>query len=608
MPEDVSRQPAEAAAEQPALSNPDTASFEQIVADAERLGANYGKPEVLRLYRSWIAAHSNGDRHLYAAWFNLAVELGRAGKPDEAILAYKSGLAIKPDFSPAALNLGLQLEQCGQPAAALQVWRQATQSDEVRTALLNQRARLLEQLGQLAEAEQTLRASLLTNPQQPDAIQHWVHIRQKMCLWPTLAEIVPTLSTQDLLDQSGPLAVLALTDKVAVQRQVTAGWINRKTTPTPIRLSPPEGYQHDRIRLGYMSSDFCRHAMSYLIAELFERHDRTRFSVFGYCSSPEDGSDIRARVIRAFDRHVSIRGLTDEEAAKLIRADEVDILIDLNGLTAGARMQILRWRPAPIQATYLGFIGPVPVPELDFLCCDDDVIPPDIASAYAPRPLYIAHNYQANDTKRVIGAPTTRAAVGLPEEAFVFCCFSNHYKITEELFAAWMTILRRVERGVLWLAVDNPWSPPNLQQRAQALGVDPARLLFVGRTDPAQYMSRLALPDLFLDTYPYNAGTIASDVIRMGLPMLTLRGEAYASRMAARLLHAIGAERGVTASIDEYVETAVTLATDTAAYAQYRSLFTPARWAETIGNIADFTRQFEATLGRIHAELHRNAD
>ncbi len=494
-------------------------------------------------------------------------------------------------------------EQTGQPDAALQAWEWALQADEARTALLNQRARLMEQRGALADAEATLRKSLLTNPRQPDAVQHWVHIRQKMCLWPALDETIPGLGREDLLSQCEPLAVLALTDRIAGQSAVAANWIGRKTTPAPLRLSPPHGYRHERIRIGCMSSDFCRHAMSYLIAELFERHDRGRFEVFGYCLSPEDGSDIRQRVIAAFDHFRPIGALSDEEAAKRIRADEIDVLIDLNGLTSGSRLQILRWRPAPVQATYLGFVGPVPLPELDFLLCDDYVVPPALAGAYQPRPLPIGINYQANDSKRVIGAPVTRTTAGLPEDAFLFCCFSNHYKITEEMFAAWMAILRLAANAKLWLATDNSWSPHHLRARAATLGVDPARLVFTGRVDPAQYMARLALGDVFLDTFPYNVGTIAADAIRMGLPLVTLAGEAFASRMAARFLNAIGADRGIAHSFDEYVETAATLANDAEAYAAYSSLFSAQRWAATIGDIGEFTNEYEATLERIHAEV-----
>ena len=245
------------------LAQLESATFSQIIATAEGIGANRGAPAVIELYRNWIATQAGGERNLYAAWFNLGVEYAHGGQVREAILAYRTALALKPDFSPTAINLGLLLEQAGQPDAALRAWERALQADEARTALLNQRARLMEQRGALAEAEATLRKSLLTDPRQPDAVQHWVHIRQKMCLWPALDETIPGLGREELLSQCGPLAVLALTDRIAGQSTVAANWIARKTTPAPERLSPPGGYRHDRIRLGYMSSDFCRHAMSY---------------------------------------------------------------------------------------------------------------------------------------------------------------------------------------------------------------------------------------------------------------------------------------------------------------------------------------------------------
>jgi predicted O-linked N-acetylglucosamine transferase (SPINDLY family) len=243
------------------------------------------------------------------------------------------------------------------------------------------------------------------------------------------------------------------------------------------------------------------------------------------------------------------------------------------------------------------------MPELDFLLCDEFVIPPAYAALYQPTPLYVAPNYQANDRKRVIGEPVSRSSVGLPEDRFVFCCFSNHYKITEAMFGAWMQILRRTEGAVLWLTADNTWSCDNLRTRAASLGIDPARILFAGRVNPAEYMARLALPDLFLDTSPYNAGTIASDAIRMGLPMVTLSGESFASRMAARLLQAIGASAGITETFEHYIETAVAIATRPALYAQYRSLFTETNWAATIGDIATFTYHYEDSL--IQIELAR---
>ncbi len=553
---------------------------------------------VIDAYRIWLEANGHHSAHLIVGWFNLGAELGRAGCPSDAIAAYRNALVVQPDFYQAAVNLGLTLEAQGQPDAALEAWGKALQPGTARTALLNHRGRLLEAHGHLEDAERELRASLMVDPDQPDVIQHFVHLRQKACLWPVLADTIPDLLPAALRQHAGPLGALALTDRVSEQRQITAEWIERRTTPAAQRLSPAEGYQHDRIRIGYLSSDFCSHAMSYLIVELFENHDRSRFEVIGYCSSPEDGSAIRQRVLAAFDQVRIIRHLSDEQAARVIREDEIDILVDLNGLTAGARMQMLRYRPAPVQATYLGFIGPVPLPELDWMFCDDVVVPPAVAHEYHPAPLAIGPCYQANDSRRTI-VPATRVEIGLPQDRFVFCCFSRHYKITEEMFGAWMTILHRTDPAVLWLAEDNQWSRRNLLAHAAAAGIGPERIKFANRTDPAHYIGRMAQADLFLDTFPYNAGTIASDAIRMGLPLLTLAGQSFASRMAAGLLTAVGAKQEIMRSIDDYIGTAVALANDRTAYEAFKSAGAGLGWQRTIGNISSFTAQSEAALAHI---------
>jgi predicted O-linked N-acetylglucosamine transferase (SPINDLY family) len=572
-------------------------SFESLVAVIENTHPGTRISDI-ELYQRWLEANAQISPHLFAGWYNLGATLAKHGDRGNAAIAYGNAIALKPDFSPAAVNLGLSLEANGNTEGALAAWERALQPVASQITLLNHRGRLLERLGRLAEAHDTLQRSLLLDPQQPDAIQHFVHIRQRICRWPILADL-PGLPVAAQLAACGPLGILALTDDVALQARVAAGWIARKTEPAARRLSPPEGYRHDRIRLGYLSSDFCRHAMSFLVAELFERHDRTRFEVFGYCSSPEDGSDTRRRVTSAFDHHRLIRDLTDADAAALIRADEIDILIDLNGLTSGARLQILRHRPAPIQATYLGFIGPVPLPELDYLFADSFVIPAEEHAHYAPIPLAIAENYQANDRHRDIAPPASRAAVGLPEDAFVFCCFCNHYKITEPMFAAWMTILRAAPHSVLWLCPDNAASPEALRHAARTAGIDNARIIFADRAEPAIYLSRMRLADLFLDTFPYNAGTVASDALRVELPLLTQCGRSFASRMAARLLDLLGAQDGITQNTDDYIARAVHLATDRDAYKNFKAHFTFAKWSESIGNIEGFTKELEATLQRI---------
>jgi predicted O-linked N-acetylglucosamine transferase (SPINDLY family) len=571
--------------------------FAELLGRIEDLGANRGAQAVIALYTRWVTAKTD-DPCLHIAWFNLGAELSCAGDLDGARIAYESALRLHPGFSPAAVNLGLTLERAGDIAGALGAWSRATQPDTSRTLLLNHQARLLEKTGRLVEAEQLLRKSLATSNDQPDAMQHFVHIRQKLCLWPALDGDALGLPAERLAEGGGPLATLALFDDVAMQTRIAADWIARKTSPAP-RLSPPGGYRHAKLRIGYLSSDFCRHAMSFLIAELFERHDRAQFEVFGYCSTIDDGSAIRARVLAAFDHHRAILALSDEAAARAIRADEIDILVDLNGLTQGSRLQLLRYRPAPVQATYLGFVGPVPLPELDYLFCDDIVVPPASRHLYQPPPLSIAPLYQANDRQRDIAAPISRAELGLPDDAFIFCCFSNHYKITPALFACWMRILARAERSLLWLAADLEASAVNLRGAASAAGIDPARLIFAPRTDPARYMARLAAADLFLDTFPYNAGTVASDALRMALPLVTRAGESFASRMAASLLTALGATGGIASDFETYEEIAVSFATDPAAYAGYKAQVSLDRWQATIGDIDTLTKSYEKCLRSI---------
>jgi predicted O-linked N-acetylglucosamine transferase (SPINDLY family) len=557
-----------------------------------------GNIEVV-FYQAWLDAHATTSPLLFAAWFNLGVTLARIGDRANAMIAYQNALTLKPDLYAASINLGLLHEATGHPDTALQLWEQALQPDETRVALLVQRGRLLEATGVLPEAEKALRSALLIDPTRPDVIHHWVHIRQKLCAWPALLGLTPDLQPADLLANCGPLGLLALSDDIAVQSAAAASWITRKTTPAPQLLAPRAGYRHDRIRLGYLSSDFCRHAMSYLIAELFERHDRTRFEIYGYDASRDDGSDIRARVIAAFDHYRPVRELTDEAVAQAIRRDEIDIIIDLNGLTEGTRLEALRWKPAPVAATYLGFIGAVPLPELDFLLCDNFVIPPALAGRYHPTPLPIPNLFQANDSKRTVGRPMTRAEVGLPESRFVFSCFSRHYKITEEMFAAWMQILAGSGESVLWLARDNDWSEANLRAAVARAGIAPERLIFAERIDPDLYMSRLRLPDLFLDTFPYNAGTVASDALRMELPLLTLCGDSFVSRMAGSLVNALGVPDAIARTRDEYVAKAIHLATAPAAYQHFRAGFTRAAWEASIGDIARFTRDLETALASV---------
>lgn len=554
--------------------------------------------EAALLYDLWLAANG-ATLAACAVWFNLGVLRMKTGQPGLAAEAYRAALRLKPDLHEASVNLGTALEAAGDTAGALAAWRAALPPPALRQILHNQLGRLLEAEGKLGPAAQELRASLMITPDQPDVQQHLIHARQRMTDWPAQALDVPGLTDAAAARNCGPLAALALYDDPLDQAAAAALWIARKIPFPGGPLAPAAGYAHDRIRIGYLSTDFCRHAMSFLIAELIERHDRQRFQVHGYCASPEDGSEIRARLRGAFDHFTVIKGLGDEQAARRIAADEIDVLIDLNGLTKGARLEILRWKPAPVQATYLGYIGPVPLAELDYLICDAVTVPPDLAEAYTPRPLRIEGCYQANDSTPPRLPPVSRAEEGLPQAGFVFACHSHHYKLTAPMWHSWLRILQAVPGSVLWLVDDTAEGRAALSARWAAAGLAPERLIFAPRVDPDRYRARLALADLFLDTAPYNAGTIASDALRMGLPLLTLQGKAFSSRMASSLLTAVGLPDCIATSPEDYEARAIDLALSPDRLAQARAHLAGGAWARTLGDAADFTRRFEAAIASV---------
>jgi predicted O-linked N-acetylglucosamine transferase (SPINDLY family) len=354
--------------------------------------------------------------------------------------------------------------------------------------------------------------------------------------------------------------MLSVSDDPAEQLEAARRYVKKKVISNVLAMSNPKGYGHSKIRIGYCSSDFCLHPVSMLTVEMFELHDREHFEVYGYCWSPEDGSGMRQRVISAVDHFMRIDQMTDEEAARQIRADEIDILVDLQGQTAGARGNLLAYRPAPIQITYLGLPATTGLPSIDYVIADQFLIPDSTAHYYSEKPLYMPDIYQVSDRQRVVGPQPSRESCGLPAEGFVFCSFNNNYKFTPEVFDVWMRTLQRVPGSVFWVLADNQWAEDNLRLEAEMRGIDTARLIFAGRVSPADYLARYQAADLFLDSFPFNAGTTANDALWMGLPVLTYSGRSFASRMAGALLNAAGLEELITYSLDDYEEKAVWLA------------------------------------------------
>jgi predicted O-linked N-acetylglucosamine transferase (SPINDLY family) len=569
-----------------------------------------GLPEASALlYENWVAHTASPLRHV--ACFNWGVVLAALNRHAEAERAYRQALAYAPGFSHALLNLGHQLERQGRFDEALAQWQVIAQQIapdeaalELRLHALNNCARVCEQLRRFEEAEAWLKLSLSLNPVQSGPIQHYVHLRQKQCKWPVY-EPVGAVTHYQLLAGTSALAMLSATDDPALHMVAAQRFaLERVPKPPLLPLHPAYGPRSGRIKIGYLSGDLHMHAVGLLTAELYEQHDRSRFEVHAFCWSSEDGSPLRARLKASFDKLWPIAGLSDEAAAQLIAQQGIDVLVDLHGLTNGARPAILGMRPAPVQVSYLGFPGTCGLPGVDWVIADHYVMPPELLPYSSERPIYLPNCYQVSDRQREIGPTPTRAQCNLPEDAFVYCAFNNNFKFTEEVFGSWMRVLHAVPNSVLWLLADNPWAQENMCRAAEAAGVARERLIFAPRVAPPDYLARLQMADLFLDTFPYNGGTTASDVLWMGLPLLTLSGRSYISRMAGSLLTHVGLPELITASVAEYERMAVLLGRTPARVASYRRYLTEHGRQAVLFDTPRFVRALEAELERL-ALSHR---
>ena len=363
----------------------------------------------------------------------------------------------------------------------------------------------------------------------------------------------------------------------------------------PALVEPGRRLGNDRIRIGYLGGEFRNQATSILAAELFELHDKRRFEIVAFDNGWDDGSMLRRRMNAAFDEVVTIAALPDDAAAHAIAERRIDILVNLNGWFGLGRTGVFARRPAPVQVNYLGFPGTLGAPYLDVIVADAQTIPPGDERAYAERVVRLPHSYQPNDRQRAIGAPTTRAAQGLPEEAVVFACFNNTYKITPATFASWMRILGAVDGSVLWLLQDNDAATRNLRAAATAHGIDASRLRFAPRTRLDDHLARHACADLFLDTLPYNAHTTASDSLWAGLPVLSCRGSTFPGRVGASLLNALDlADDLLVDDVAAFESRAIELARDRARLARLRERLARARRTAPLFDTPAYCRDLEA--------------
>jgi predicted O-linked N-acetylglucosamine transferase (SPINDLY family) len=452
-------------------------------------------------------------------------------------------------------------------------------------------------LSSLEEAEENYSCAFKISSSYEFLLGVLVQTRMKICDWRDYEHNVNELSRQieNVQKVTYCFPLLGLTDSLRLQHQAAQIYMANKF-PFDDTLGPiPKKNRSDRIKIGYYSADLHNHATAHLIAELFERHDKTQFELFAFSFGPDIQDEMRVRLVTAFDHFIDVRQQSDKSVAQLSRELGIDIAIDLKGYTTGARPRIFSYRVAPIQVSYLGYPGTLGANYIDYLIADPILIPPESQAYYSEKIAYLPNSYQVNDRKRFISARNfSKQELGLPDKGFVFCCFNNNFKITPSMLDSWVRILNAVEGSVLWLFEDNAAAGKNLREQAVIRGLDPSRLVFAPRMHLPDHLARHAAADLFLDTLPCNAHTTASDALWAGLPVLTCTGEAFASRVAASLLNAIELPELVTANIKDYENLAIELAQSKEKLKQLREKLARNRLTTALFNTDLFTTNIEA--------------
>jgi len=495
-------------------------------------------------------------------------------RPAEALASFDRALASRPDLADAHNNRATAQLALQRPAEALASCDRALSLRPGFPEALNNRGDALRALKRYDEAARAF-AQLVGSPSGFDhALGDVLDCELRGCDW-THAEAHAARVAAAVAEgrrAALPWPFLAASGSAAAQLACARTFVADRFPPSPTPMWRGERYRHDRIRVAYLSSDFHEHATAHLIAGLFEAHDRERFAVTAMSFGSDTKDAMRERLKQSVERFVDVRGTSDHDIARMLRGSEIDIAIDLKGFTANSRTGILAQRAAPVQVNYLGYPGTMGAPYIDYIVADACVIPPDRDACFTERIVRMPDSYQANDSKRPIAAwAPSRAEAGLPDAGVVFCCFNSSYKINPPIFDIWMRLLNGVRGSVLWLLETNAGAAENLRREAQRRGVAAERLCFAPVLPADRHLARHRLADLFLDTRPVNAHTTASDALWAGLPLLTCADEAFAGRVAASLLHAVGMPELVTENLRDYEAMALQLATTPALLADLRT-------------------------------------
>jgi predicted O-linked N-acetylglucosamine transferase (SPINDLY family) len=549
-----------------------------------------------------FAAATQADPTFAAAFNNMGFVLLKLRRANEALAAFDKALRVDPQFVGALNNRGNALLALGRTDDAIASFGAALKfaPDGVDALANRASAALTARRYDIASAD--FERVVDRDPAHPYALGNLLYARMHCSDWRGFDDLQNRIR-QGM--QAGrktilPFEAVACTESAADHRTAAMLWID---DVCPVRSSRPTtaSRRRQKIRLAYLSPDLRTHPVAILLAELFERHDHSRFETHAFSFGANDRSELRARLERSFDAFHDVRELDDHAIAERMREREIDIVVDLTGFTENCRPGILALRPAPIQVNYLGYLGTMGAELVDYVIADRVALPDAIRAHIAERVAYLPDSLLVGDTTRPISAsPPSRSALGLPETGVVFCAFHSRHKITPQLFEVWTRLLKAVEGSVLWLAGGSPQSNENLRREAQTRGIAPERLVVMPLvTKSEEYLARYTLADVFLDVLPYNAISTAVDALWAGLPIVTCAGGSFGGRGAGSALHAAGLPELVCTTLEAYEAAALKLASDEALRSELKNRLLRERARFALFDTDRFRRNIEAAYGEM---------
>ena len=505
----------------------------------------------------------NLDPNYFFAYNNLGNVFFDLGDLKNSIQNFNKAILIKPDFVNALNNLGYVLHKMDKTSEAIEVFNKALFYNNDNANIHFNLGNAFKEKNNIPLAIKSYNETLRLDAYHEKALAKKLLLQSFICDWEAIKFYKDKISNLGLRKDVIPFTLLPLEDNPENHRKRSELFAKLNFSVKEIPFPSIKKEKSKRIRIGYFSSDFKEHPVAYLMAKVFEKHDRNKFEVYGYSIYGFHEDSFSERLKKSFDIFDNVSEMSDKEIAFLARQDNLDIAIDLNGYTENARPKIFAYRAAPIQINYLGYPGTMGADFMDYIIADRNLIPTDKQHFYTEKPIYLPHHYQAqDDSLRIADQTPSKLELGLPDEGFVFCAINSSYKITPREFDIWMRLLKKVDKSVLWLLDFKKGTKENLMNEAVARGVNPSRLVFAKYTSHEKYLAQFRQADLFLDTFNYNAGATASNALWVGLPVLTKSGESYTSRMAGSLLSSIGLNNLITDTEEEYEKVALDLATN----------------------------------------------